>query len=228
MKIINLPCLLFIFSSAVFSQGTSTDYGLTTSTRNDNSVAGMWIPGKAIDTKVVGSLYLFPNSKGIYDVIAKNGDSHQIFNLNYNIKTQKLESFVSKDSVFQYDLGEVDYIVNNNNRYKTVFEGDLNGLLFEVFSSDKLKLYKKSRIVVQEGAMNPLTQEQMSENKYIQKTSYYFWIKDEYVETKLSKGKVLKIFGDKKDIVKEFASENKLSYSSDEDLKRILNYYISI
>jgi len=226
-------CSFLIFSCVVFAQGSSTDFNIAVATKNDNSIgpasfAGMWMAGKSIDKKIEGSLYLFPNWKGLFKVVTKDGDTHQLFNLNYNIQSQKLESVISNDSIFQYDLINLDYIVNNNNKYKIISDGDLNGLFFEVFNSDKVKLYKKSYIVVQEGAMNPLTQELMSPNKYIQKDSYYFWIKDEYVETKLSKGKVLKILGDKKDVVKEFASKNKLSYSSDADLKIVLNHYSSL
>lgn len=219
-----------MFSSVAFSQGSSADYNIATSTKDNSSVAGMWIPGKSIDKEIEGSLYLFPNWRGSYKVIAKNGDFHQLYNLNYNIKTQKLESHTSKDSVFQYDLNNLDYVVNNydQKKYKAIFEGELNGLFFEVFNSGKIKLFKKSNIIVEEGVMNPLTQEMMSKNKYIQKVSYYFWVKDEYVQTKLSKGNVLKLLGDKKDLIKEFASSNKLSFSSEEGIKVILNHYSSI
>jgi hypothetical protein len=217
----------------VFSQGSSADYNVTLATKDDNKIgqtsfAGMWVPGKSIDIKIEGSLYLFPSWNGMYKVVTKNGDTHQLFNLNYNLKSLKLESVVSKDSIFQYDLLNLDYIVNNNKTYKAISEGGLNGLFFEVFNGDKVKLYKKFYIVVQEGVINPLTQVMMSESKYVQKTSYYFWNKGEYIETKLSKSNVLKILGDKKDVIKEFASKNNLSYSSDEDLKIVLNHYSSL
>ncbi len=221
-------CSLLFVSCAVLAQGSSTDYTIASSTKNDNTLAGMWIPGKAMDKKIEGSVYLFPNSRGLFKVTTIEGDTHQLFNLNYNIKSQRLESMVSKDSVFLYDLNTIDFIINNNTKYKAIFEGELNGLFLEVFSNDKIKLYKKSHIVVEEGVMNPLTQEMISENKYIQKFSYFFWIKDEYVETKLTKGNVLKLLSDKKDLIKEYASKNKLSYSSEEDIKNILNHYSTI
>lgn len=222
-----------VLSSFMFAQENSAGYNLSMGTKKDSTMGatnfvGSWIPIKIEGKIIEGSLYLFPNTRGSFMVATKNGDIHQLFNLNYNIQTDKLESFISNDSIFQFDLSKLDYIVNNNNKYKVIFEGGLEGLFLEVFNSDKVKLYKKSYISAKEGIVNPMTNSMIRESMYVEKFHYYFFKEDEYLETRLTKRNVLKVLSDKKSMIKVFVSSNKLSYSSEVDLKRILDYYISI
>ena len=70
--------------------------------------AGMWLPASVEDKSISGSPYLFNSWEGLFSVINMKGNRFDLLNLNYNISTKKLESKVSKDSVFQYDLKDID------------------------------------------------------------------------------------------------------------------------
>lgn len=226
MKVNLFLSLIFFYSLTVFSQEENYAYKAALSSRdNALSSGGTWIPGKSMNKIVEGSLYLFSNWNGQYDVITKNGDSRKIFNLNYNIKTQKIESFISKDSVFEYDLNQFDYVIKSDKKYKVINDAQLNGLFFEVFNGKKLKLFRESKIVVEEGTFNPLTQEKLTEDKYVQAYSYYFHFDGKYEKTKLGKKGILKYLKDKEDLIKDFVAKNRLTYTSDEDVSKILNYY---
>lgn len=211
---------------SVFGQEKKMDFRDAVLTQANHTTLGMWVPGKSLDRSVLGTLYLFPEWMGEYKVITKEGDSRQLFNLNYNLRTKKIESSISRDSVFEYDLLQFDYVIKANKKYKVINDNDLQGLLLEVFSSEKIKLYKEATIVVEEGTFNPLTQELVSKDKYVQAFAYYFFIDGKYEKVKVGKKGILKILKDKEGLIKEFVAANKLSYTSDGDLSRILNHYI--
>lgn len=223
MKNFKLACLFLLSSLSVFSQGEADAYKAALNVRDNGLTSGgTYIPGKRLDRDIKGSIYLFSNWTGRYKVITKAGDSRQLFNLNYNLKTKKVEAFVSKDSVFQYDLEQFDYVILANNKYKVITDASLNGLMLEVFNSDKIKLFRESSLVVEKGVLNPLTQELISEDKYVQAFTYYLQVDGKYEKIKLSKKAILKHMAGKEDLMKEFVSQNKLSYSSEVDIQRIL------
>lgn len=187
--------------------------------------SGLWIPNSQKNTDIKGSVYLFPNFTGQYNVITKNGESRQLFNLNFNLKTKTLESLISKDSVFQYDLGQFDYIINANNKYKVNSIGELQGLSLEIYNSDKIQLFKEFSINIEKGVVNPMTQTMISDDKYVQTFSYYFYSNGKAVKIKLNKSDILKQLADKKDVIKKYASENDFSFSSENDVAKILKHY---
>lgn len=187
--------------------------------------SGLWIPNSTKNIAIKGSVYLFPSFTGQYNVQTKNGESRQLFNLNFNLKTRTLESLISKDSVFQYDLGQFDYIINSNNKYKVRNVGEFQGLSLEIYSSEKIQLYKEIAIAVEQGVLNPMTQTMISEDKYVQVFSYYFYSNGKVVKIKLNKSDILKQLSDKKDIIKKYASENDFSFSNENDVAKILKHY---
>jgi hypothetical protein len=194
----------------------------------DVGKAGLWVPGKSVDNFVGGSLYLFPNWIGPYSVYLKNGKSTQLLNLNYNLNTKNLEALISKDSVFQYDLAQIDYVVNSNKRYKIIQNSQLNGMFQEVFNGEKLKIFKEASLAVRKGGFDRLTQTKLEVDKYEQVFSYHIFAEDKYEKDKICRKLILKHTSDKADLIKKFVLQNKLNYKSDEDVNRILNYYVSL
>jgi hypothetical protein len=233
MKSINTFFILsFLCSLSALSQ-VNSDLGVKTTMKSfDGEIsvgkAGIWIPRKAVDNFIGGSLYLFPNWVGPYYVFSKNGKATQLLNLNYNLKTKNLESLMSNDSVFQYDLTQIDYLVQSNKKYKIIQNSQFNGLFLEVFNGEKLKIFKEISVVVKKGVMDRLTQTKLDEDKYVQEYSYHVFADGKYENDKLSKKFVLKHTGDKADLIKSFVSKYKLNYTSDDDVNRILNYYTSL
>ena len=224
-------CIIAFVSTCCFSQNnletTSNlvDIGVGTGTSGN---LGFWIPGSKVDTSVEGSVYLFPIWDGLFKIVSRDGVVSKITNLNYNLKKNTLETEFSKDSVFQYDSKNISYILNSNKKYKFIKDEDLNGLFFEIYDGSKIKLFKEFKISVLKGVFNPLTQVKDSKDKYVQNFNYFIFKDNQYKKINPSKGTVLKLLGDKKDLIKKYVDDNKLSYESDENLNKILIYYESL
>jgi hypothetical protein len=228
MKIKFLTSLLLLITITAFSQNNDTFKAALYTYNHDLQGGGAFLPGVVLNDYVKGEIHLFSNWNGQFTVITKKGDSHQIFNLNYNLQTKSLESFISKDTVFQYDIDQFDYIIASNKKYKVLNDSQLSGLVQEVFNGQKVKLYNEIRIEVEQGVLNPMTQTMISEDKYVQVFNYYLYINNKYTKIKLGKSDILKQLIDKKDALKEFASKNDLSFSKVEDVNLILKYYDSL
>ena len=228
MKIKILAPLLLLITISSFSQVNDNFKAALNTDKFDLQGNGMYVPGVALSNYIKGDVHLFPNWNGQFTVITKKGDSRQLINLNYNLQTKKLESFISKDSVFQFDLEQFDYIIVANKKYKVINGAQLNGLVLEIFDGQKVKLFNEIHIEVERGVVNPMTQTMISDDKYVQVFTYYLFLNGNQVKIKLSKSDILKQLIDKKDALKEFASKNDLSFSKEEDIILILKYYDSL
>lgn len=246
-KIITLSLLLL--SGAAFAQTTSNSSTTTTTTTTSKSTiqavpaesfnthlvgnyngGGMWLPPTVARNVVEGSTYMFPNWTGVYKVITKDGNSHQLFNLNYNILTKKVEAMVSKDSVFQYDLNVFDYIIPSLTKvkFKIIDSPQLKGMVQEVFKNDKIAFYKETTVKLENGVVNPLTQSMLQEDAYVKNVVYHIQKNGVYEKVKLSKGSILGQLADKKESVTAYVKSNKLSYSTENDVVAILRHYATL
>jgi hypothetical protein len=223
-------CMMLFSALFVFSQNDVLENKANLQNLKETNlhISGVWIPGKPLENIVNGSVYLFPNWIGQYTVIDKNGVSNKLYNLNYNIKNNALESAISKDSVFQYDIDKIDYVLNANNKFKFFDDETMKGLFLEVVSSDKIKVYKGYKIFIEEGSFNPLTQEKMQNDSYKQSFSFYFFTNGKYEKVKLNKSTVLNYLKDKKDFVKDYVTKYDMSFTNDNDIKSIFNYYLTL
>ena len=228
MKIIIFALSLLLITISSFSQNNDTFKAALNTNNRDLQGAGAFLPGVVLNNYIKGETHLFPNWNGQFTVITKNGDRRQLFNLNYNLKTKTLESFISKDTVFQYDLDQFDYVITSNKKYKVLNESLLKGLVLEIFDGQKVKLYNEIHIEVEKGVVNPMTQTMISEDKFVQVFTYYLFLNGTQVKIKLSKSDILKQLIDKKDALKEFASKNDLSFSKEDDVNKILKHYDSL
>lgn len=228
MKYSILFSFFLLSSYLTFSQNTvesrNTMESLNTTTYSD----GIWVPAKPVNNFIKGSVYLFPNWIGQYKVIDKNGVTTNLFNLNYNIKGQTLESTISNDSVFQYDIDKIDYVLYSNNKYKVLENDVMKGLYLEIIDNNKVKLYKGYSVTVVSGNLNPLTQEKISDDSYEQNSHYYVYINAKYEKIKPSKKSMLKLLNDKSAEIKEYLSKHTVSFTNDQDLKALLNYYSTL
>lgn len=222
----NYFVILFITSSLFgYSQRTKGGGVVFNNTQQMNYIE---VPISIKDTSIDGSVYLFPSWDGFFKIVSKEGLVSKISNLNYNLKSNTLESKFSKDSVFQFDRKNISYILNSNKKYKFINDGDLNGLFFEIYDGSKIKLFKEFKISILKGVVNPLTEVKDSKDKYVQSFNYFIFKENQYKKINPSKGTVLKLLEDKKDSVKKYVTDNKLSYENDENLNKILIYYESL
>lgn len=228
MNIKFFALLLSLITISAISQNNDTYKAALYTYNHDLQGGGAFLPGVVLNDYVKGEIHLFPSWNGQFTVITKKGDSRQLFNLNYNLQTKSLESFISKDSVFQYDIDQFDYIIASNKKYKVLNDSQLNGLIQEIYNGQKIKLFNEIRIEVEQGVLNPMTQTMISEDKYVKVFNYYLYINNKYTKIKLSKSDILKQLVDKKDALKEFASKNDLSFSKEDDVIKIMKHYDSL
>lgn len=229
ISLILLCTLMFLNANSQNSNKKDSSVNFNTAGYTGNiHTSGMWVPGSPIVNDIKGSVYLFPDFLGKYNVISKNGNSSTILNCNYNLKTKTLESFVSKDSVFQYDLDQIDYVVTNNDKYKVNGNGDLRGLSLEIYKSGNVQFLKYFYVVTTKPVINPMTNSNISEAEYVREFTYFLYLKGKEVKIKLKKNDILNALIDKKKAVMEYVESNKLAYSKEQDICKILKYYESI
>jgi hypothetical protein len=189
------------------------------------SKSGFWVPNKAIDNTVSGSVYLFDTWFGRYTVVGENQNSTQIFNLNYNLQTKSLESVIGKDSIFQYNMTEIDLVKEGKRTFKVINNVQVSGLLLELFAGADFQIYKETTLSIKKGAFDRLTQTKVAEDKLVQVAVYYVAQNGIFRQEKITKKLILDLVGDKKEAVSKFATKFDLRYSSDSDLSRILIYH---
>lgn len=223
--------LLMIVFSSIFSYGqnekgaTNSPDFVTTFTGNiaQNS-AGMWVPAHTKDKTIEGTPYLFKNWTGLYTVVNKKGNKFKVVNLNYNVESKNMETYYAADSVFQYHLPEIDYVLANNKRYRIVEDE----LFLELYNAGSIKILKQFSININEGVSNPLSQADLTQRRYVIKEEYKLHKDNSLSKFKLNKSNILKLFTDKSDAIVKYVKENKLSYSEEADVVRILNYISTI
>ena len=228
-SLILLCTLVFLRANSQNSSNkdSSVNFNTTAFTGNLQS-SGLWVPNVPTENSVKGTVYLFPEFAGQYKVIANNGSTLNLLNLNYNIKTKTLVTFVSKDSVFQYELNQFSYVINNNRKFKVNSNGKLKGLSLEVYNSKKIQLFKYYSVFIEKAVINPMTNVVVSDAVYTHVFSYYLYVNGKEVKIKLNKNDILNVLSDKKNEIKDFVLSNKLTYSKEEDVYKILEYYDSI
>ena len=220
-----------ICANSLIAQGGGANYLDVKSTLgNLNTLGGVtqngvWSIPKMEDKTITGTNYLFKNFEGLYVVTNKSGNSFKLLNLNYNLSSGTLETKISKDSVFQYDLKEIDYVASGNKKFKNLDTNVLNGLVLEVFNGKNFDIYRKSDISVLEGTINPMTQEKIQQDKYVQSYTYYTNTNGNIEKFKFNKNAILKLTKDKQVQVREYAKSSNLDFNNEVDVNIILKYY---
>lgn len=214
-----LFCLVGIVSFAQTDVIENSNF--QTNSSNMTYGTGAWAKSKPLDTSIQGSEYLFPSWDGNFLVTSKQGNQYKLFNLNYNLNTKKLETVMGKDSVFQYDVSQIDYIKSFNRKYKAIN----NEFYQELVQGDKISFLKGFYVSVMDGVVNPLTQQYTTPNRYIQKNKYFYLKGEQFQEIKLKKSDVLKVFDDKAEVIKKYAKEKNLSFGDENDVASLFRYY---
>lgn len=230
MKIAKTIFFLVFLNNMFAQDATSTTTTSTKNFRTDTFTGkvsatgtGFWVPAKNVNNDITGSVYLFDNWIGNFNIFDSSDNKFLVTNLNYNIKTNTLESKVSNDSVFQFDLGNIKKVSFGNKKYEVV-----DGKLVEsLFNSDKLNIYKEFTVKVIEATLNPMTQENITDRKYVKKSKFLVKKNDLVQELKLNKKNVLSLFEKNQDDVKKFVKDNNLNYSDENDLFKILKKFNS-
>lgn len=175
--------------------------------------------------EVDGTIHLFDTWNN--DAIIHTNDNQRFLvkNVNLNIERNSFEAKVEGDSVFAFNFNNVKQTVINGKIYKNYFWEDDNRVYEVIHDDGTTQLLKGFKVNFVEGSANPMLNR--SFDRYVKK-EYYFIRKDDKIKKfKLSKKNVLKLVdGDnvKADEIVDYAKNNKLSFSSENDIKKILEY----
>lgn len=216
---------LLVTSSIIFAQGMhdAQRSGFT----NPMQYEGLYLtPGQLDELNGGTSLYLFSSWEGKFEIYVSDKKGYSISNLNYNLKTNTLESKISKDSVFQFDINKVKFIRQGSKKYKLYKIHTENELFQEIYFSNKVTLLKGFDAVLKKGSINPLTLEYIHKDKYSVDENYYLKLNNtNFIEIDLNKKSFLQLMGNKASSVEKYASDFKLSFKSETDLLKIFQYY---
>jgi len=136
------------------------------------------------------------------------------------------------DGLRETSIGTVKEIQWENN--KNTIEVLKNCFLFnnskdigfyQFLNNGKISLLKKTNLKLLNSNYNQVMVSGEDYYKFVKEDKYYIYTNDKIYSVKKNKRKILKFFKDKAVKVKEFASENNLSFKNDYDLTKIFNYY---
>ncbi|SHI63892.1 hypothetical protein [Flavobacterium haoranii] len=213
--------LVFCISfSVVFSQDTTN---FRTQSTGDLLTSGFWIPASSINKNIKGSNYLFEKWENFANIYSDNGNVFRITNLNYNIKSKKLEAKISNDSVFQFNTEGISKVRIMNSTFKLIDSEFMKELM-----TGKVGLYIKYSLKTKDAVFNPLTHDELTPEEIIKVENYLIQVEGKSFDIKLKKGDILKFLKDKEKEVKDFVKRNKLSFSNEKDVVKILGYYNSL
>ena len=238
MKKIKITLLVtLLFTSFVYSQSsTSTNVSdnntqtLLSITGGPNGSSGSRSYGTPMrfvnpPRTVDGSIYLFEDWKN-YPVIVKSKDNKTftLDNVNFNLRTNRLVTKISQDSIFVLNMKKIDNINILGKVFKKI-DSEIGSRVFEViYESDKVSILNFHSVKLVEGSVNPMLSRK--NDKLIHKEVYYLLNDIGITEFRLKKKFILESFAnneaEKKSLLKYY-SKNKLSFKNLNDLKNALN-----
>jgi hypothetical protein len=233
----NIFLFLFLLSVTVYAQESVS---LVNSDFTTSASGGVWTKKSSKPSLVKGSSYLFDKWNNKSKIYSIDNRTQVVTYLNYNLRTGNFESKLinvsgiitsfSSDSVFVFDSNSIKKVVLNNKHLVKVNnpESSKNEFMEFISKTSSFDLYKLSYLSVVEGKLNPLTQQAMSDDKYVINSKYFIQEDNKVFVFKLRKGTLLKKFGKQKKIVNDFILSNNLNIKNDLHLKRIFTYYNSL
>jgi hypothetical protein len=177
---------------------------------------------------IVGNIYVFEDWNNKCKIVVGE-DVFKLSNINLNMKTDQFEALVGKDSMFAFNTSNIDLIYINDRKFKSFYVSNIKkNKNFElIYDGEEIKLLKGYEVGIKYNDPDPLMVKKNVDNYFTTET-YFIKTGEEFNELKLKEKDMLKIFGDKADLISKFVKENKLSYKDDKDLNRIFIYYDSL
>ena len=236
MKKIHITFILVIFSSSlIFSQGSSSTSVSDNNTNTLNRIAGgdgnqttrvgtamrFINPPKIVD----GSIYLFESWKNYpVTVISKDNKSYTLNNVNFNLRTNRIVTKLSKDSVFVFDMNKIGKINIQDKIFKKIAT-QIGERIFEVvYEAEDLSVLNFHSVKLIEGSVNPMIGRKT--DKLMHRQTFYVLKGESLVEFRLKKKDILKLIPrdeDERNKLAQYYTVNKLSFKSQEDLKEALS-----
>jgi len=228
--------IILLFILTVSNLGFSQNYGgVASSSGGQASVTeALRVVGGSGSTffnkpnKLKGSVYVFKNFNNL-GVVQVSDKKYKLNNVNINIKQNRFEILISKDSIYAFKGANLKFVNINGRVFKSFyFPETKTDKIFEViYDGQKFKVLKGFELGIKYGTVDPLMVKKTVDN-YFTKITYYVK-KGKDINKIIIRRKALAVFfKDKTSLVNKFIKTNKLSYKKDRDLKRIFYYYNSL
>ncbi len=227
MKRIALLFIVF-FTINAYSQSNDASQSLIYSSGGASTV--LEIPVRPAD--MVGSVYY---NEVWYIGIINLFDGRVIkgYGLKYDIKSQYVE-IKTDDGIKILPVGLIENITwrDVNGKEETLInwsniEVSETGFYSVIYDGQK-SVIKKIGLQIIDSNYNVAMDVGSKDNKYTQKNDYFFVENGKVKKTRKKRKEVLVFLADRKDQISDYAKENNLRYSSDDDLKKIFSYYNSL
>lgn len=172
-----------------------------------------------------GSVYLFDDWDNAARIYAKNnGGSFTVNNVNFNIQRSMFEK-KKRDSISSYNFANIDKMTVGSRVFKSYyFEPLQRQKIFEViYEGDDFSILKGYTIDILEANPNPMIARMR--DKIIQRSQYYIDTEESLSEFRVNKRSIVRTLGPVKGaMAKEYAKKYQMSFTNEEDLKKILNF----
>ena len=192
------------FSGFVFSQD-SENY--RTQSTGDLLTSGFWIPASKINKNIKGSNYLFEKWENFANIHSENGNVFRVTNLNYNIKSKKLEAKISNDSVFQFNSEGIEKVRIMNSTFKLIDSEFMKEII-----AGKVGLYIKYSLKTKDAVFNPLTHDELTPEEIIKVEHYVIRLNDKIFDIKLKKNEIIELNKFIKKIIQKKGLQNLKSF----------------
>lgn len=176
---------------------------------------------------IEGSNYLF--EKWENDVLIIAGEKrYKIDNMNYNVKMQRFESKLGKDSLFVYDMHSLSKLYVNGMQFESIYNYKENAnVIYQVlYASEDFSLLKGYDVKVIPGSPDPMINRSKT---VIKKTELYYVQSKEngLYEIRLNKKDIINAVTsnkDEKEKLDDYIKDNKLSVKVEKDLISLCKY----
>jgi hypothetical protein len=177
--------------------------------------------------KVEGSVYLFNNWENNARIYTKDNYTYLLRNINLNLEMNSFVSKVAVDSIYTFNIQNVDKIIIENKIFRQYILNEKKRIFQVVYESSKFALLKSIHVQYVKASANPMINR--PNDKVLKRYSYFIHKDKEFTKIKLTKKNVLNLFHSSKlENLKKYVRRNRLSYSIEEDVKRILTHAGSI
>ena len=177
------------------------------------------------DREIEGTEYLFDSWENRAVIYTKTKQRFLIKNINLNIRRNSFTSQITKDSLFYFNMNDINKIVIDNKSYKAIYSQEGRRICQVVYEFEEFSILKAFNIRVISGSPNPMINRKADK---LARSKFYYLLKDKKLHSfKLRRSRVLNLIEDEtvREKVKSYAKKNRLSFKREKDLQKILNYY---
>ncbi len=224
MKYLFLTSFLLI---NLITKGQPTKY------YNINFVNGQLLNKKeTVGKNIYGSPYLHKDWR-LGSIKLFSGDSISHYPLKLDLSMNEIEiKFEGEVKVLPISLIKDLYLMNNIGenellRNAKVYNAQENGLFLVIYDGNT-SMFKKIFLSIKEPNYDPAYGIGNTNRTYIKKVQYFIVQNGKLKKIDFRKKKILKVFKDKLEAVKKYATENNLSFKNESDLAKIFEYYNSL